>query len=221
MSLVKKFDNRLRRKIALRAVWLPGTYISVGDILRNKNNAFVKVGNIKDYGVDYTESSIAKKQSINLQAQGVSYTVIQNQAKLDVKNLEVKMEAELDISFGKEDSYFIRTPNLSGSGLDKALMISKKVSQVLKWDFRKNYIVHNVWTADDFVFLGSTEKNTSVKFKGKGDAIKNLLDNGVSSNVSVQGQTKISFEVLGKSGPIVMQVFRVKSILAPIKCKHM
>ena len=57
MSLAKKFDNRFRKNIALRAVWIPGTYIRLGDILRIKNGVFDSIGNISDYDVVFNESN--------------------------------------------------------------------------------------------------------------------------------------------------------------------
>ena len=210
MSIIKKYDTRLRKKIALRAVWLPGTYIKVGDILRLKNDAFVSVGNLKDYDISFSEKIIAEDHSIKIQSQGVSCTLSQNKANINVSKLATEIEADLKISFNAENSYFIRIPKLQGMGLDQALMVSHKIAEIPNWDFRKNYIVHKIWIADDFVFLGSTKKGINLTFTGKGEAIKNLLDNGISSNTSVKGQNELGFEILGKSGPIVMQVFRVK-----------
>ena len=145
-----------------------------------------------------------------MQAQGVSHSVFQNQARVNIGNIEASINAELKISFNKEYSYFIRTPNLNGVGLDKAIITSNKVARLAEWNFKRNFIVHKIWAAEDFVFLGSDVSGHEVVFEGKGDAIKDLLDNGISSNVSLVGQSNISLEVKGESGPIVMQVFRVK-----------
>jgi hypothetical protein len=209
MSLVRKYDRRLR-KLALRPVWLPGTLWEVGDILRLNKGAFVKVGNLADYKLSYTKSTIANQQSLKIQAQGVSHTIIQNAVKTDLKNIETQLDAELKISFNREDSYFLRTPDMNGEGLDQALLISKDIAGIREWNFKRNYVVHNIWTGRDLVFFGSIERDSEVNFKGKGEAIKNLLDNGISSEVTRVGQNMLSFEVFGEAGPIVMQVFRVK-----------
>lgn len=71
-------------------------------------------------------------------------------------------------------------------------------------------MVHNVWRAEDFVFLGNLDSNADISFNAKGEFIKKLLSQGISSGVSITGGHSMNLEVMGKSGPIVMQVFRVK-----------
>jgi hypothetical protein len=214
MSLVKKYDRRLR-KLAFRPVWLPGTKLQPGDILRKQGDAFKKVGSLKDkeykdYDLDYTISSIGEEQSIKIQGQGVFHTVVQNSANVKLADLDTEVNAELKISFQKEDSYFLRTPAMNGTGLDNIIHLARKISGIQGWNFRQNFVVHNIWSGKDFVFLGSSERGSDVRFSGKGQAVKELLDNGITSHLTRVGTNKLSTEVLGKGGPIVMQLFRVK-----------
>ena len=210
MSLAKKFDERLKRNTTLRAVWLPGTKVQLGDILRIKNGVFESIAKLSDYEITFEKIDLSDILSIKFQAQGVSYQIIQGEGNVDLKNINMKAAAELKISFNSEDSYFIRTPELEGEGISNIIKLSKQIAKITNWDFRNYFIAWNIWSAKEFIFLGSTSKNTSVKFKGDGQAINNLLNTGISSNVSYQRESKISFEIIGASGPLAMKVFRVK-----------
>lgn len=210
MSLVKKYDNTLRRRVALRAVWLPGTEVRVGDILIMKNGALASAGNLADEKIDYKVRSIGSAQSIKLQSSGVSQRLTQNGNDISVSKLDAKGEAELKLRFKEENSYFLRTPALSGEGLEGAIGIARKIAELPSWDHLRNYVVHKVWRAMDFVFLGNLEGSTEISFKGKGEYIRNIISHGITYGLSVNGGHSMNLEVMGESGPVVMQVFRVK-----------
>ncbi len=210
MSLIKKYDKTLRRKVALRAVWLPGTQVRVGDIMLLKDGALLSVGNLKGENIPYNVSSIGEAQSIKLQSSGVSKTLTQNGAQVSLEKLDTSIDAELKISFNDENSYFLQTPILSGIGLNNAISIARRIAEIPSWDHLRNYVVHKVWRAEDFVFLGNLDNKAEISFSAKGEFIKNILSKGISSGVHISGGHSMNLEVMGKSGPVVMQVFRVK-----------
>lgn len=210
MNIVKKYDKTLRRRVALRAVWLPGTSVKPGDILISMNGALSSVGNLRDENIEYSVSSIGEAQSINLQSKGVSRTLLQHGTKVSLNALDTEADAELKLSFKEENSYFLRTPALSGTGLDQALSVARKIAELPSWDHLKNYVVHKVWSAQDFVFLGNMESEGEIVFCGKGEFVKGLLNNGTSAGLTRSGNRSMNLEIMGKSGPIIMQVFRVK-----------
>jgi hypothetical protein len=258
MSLVKKYDQTLRRRFALRAVWLPGTDVQVGDILLSMNGSLVSVGNLNDEKIGYSISPIGKAQSINLKSRGVSQILLQNGATVSLSELDTTAEAELNLTFKDENSYFLRTPVLSGEGLDQAMIVARKIAKIPSWDHLKNYIIHKVWSAEDFMFLGNLDKSSEITFRGKGAFIKNIITgginseinsgitgginngitgginnginseiigginsgitngiiggitSGITSGVSITGSRSMNLELMGESGPIVMQIFRVK-----------
>jgi len=94
--------------------------------------------------------------------------------------------------------------------MDQAMSVARKIAELPDWDHLGNYVVHKVWSAKDFVFLGNLESNTEIEFEGKGTFIRNIFTNGISSGLSVNGGHSMNLEIMGESGPIVMQVFRVK-----------
>ena len=124
--------------------------------------------------------------------------------------LDASGEAELNISFNAENSYFLKTPKLSGKSMVSALSVAREVAKLSNWDYQKNYIVHQVYHAEDFVFLGSSSKGSTLSFKGDGDAIRKFLEGGSSGELSRTGSQNLNIEVTDSGGPVVMRLFRVK-----------
>lgn len=210
MSLARNYDRTLRRRFALRAVWTPGTRVSVGDIMRLRNGSLVSVGNLRDEQIAYSETPIAVAQSMSIKSSGVYQTLLQNGAKVALNNLDPAGEAELRITFNAEDSYLLKTPELSGTGMEQSMKVAKEAARIPGWDFRENYIVQRVWTAGEFTFLGTLEKGKTLSFRGSGEAIRKLLAAGIDSGNTLSTGSSLSYKVTGSSGPVVMQVFRVK-----------
>ncbi|MEX0980561.1 MAG: hypothetical protein WDZ47_00600 [Bacteroidales bacterium] len=115
------------------------------------------------------------------------------------------------IPFNKENSYFLKTSKLSGKGMVSALGIASRIAKLANWDFQRNYVVHQVYHAEDFVFLGSAAKDGSVTFKGSGEAVRNFIEAGSSAELARTGSQGLSIEVTDKAGgAVVMRLFRIK-----------
>jgi hypothetical protein len=166
MNLARKQDRTLRRRYSFRAVWLPGTDIKIGDILILKDGALVSIGNIGNEGIPFEEEVVGNVDSLDIKSSGVSKTLLQNNTKVAINEIDTSEEVELNISFNKENSYFLKTSKLSGKGMVSALGTASRIARLANWDFRRNYVVHQVYHAKDFVFLGSAANDSSVIFKG-------------------------------------------------------
>jgi len=212
MNLARKYDNTLRRRYSLRAVWLPGTDIKIGDILILKDDALVGVGNIGNEGIPFEEEVVADLDTLDIKSTGVSKTLLQNGTKVKLDELEASGEVELKISFNKENSYFLKASKLSGKGMTTALGIAKQIAKLANWDFQRNYVVHQTYSAEDFSFLGSATDDSSVTFKGSAEAVRDFIETGSSVELSRTGSESLSIEVTDKegNGALVLRLFRVK-----------
>lgn len=211
MSLAKKYDRTLRRRYSFRAVWLPGTDIKIGDILILKDGALVSVGNIGNEGVPFGEEVIADVDTLDIKSTGVSKTLLQNNAKVALSEIDASEEAALSISFNKENSYFLKTSRLSGKGMVSARSIARRIAKLPNWDYQRNYVVHQVYHAEDFVFLSSQAKDSAVTFTGSAEAVRNFIEAGISAGLARTVSQSLSIEVTDKAGgAVVMRLFRVK-----------
>jgi hypothetical protein len=212
MNLARKYDRTLRRRYSFRAVWLPGTDIKIGDILILKDGALVSVGNIGSDGIPFEEEAVADMDSLDIKSTGVSKTLVQNGTKVAIDEIQTSGEVELKISFNEENSYFLKTSKLTGKGMVSALSIARKVAKQADWNFQRNYVVHQVYQAEDFTFLGSSTDDDSVIYKGSAEAVREFIEGGSSAELSRTGSQNLSIEVTDKEGKgvVVMRLFRVK-----------
>ncbi len=210
MGLPEKFDNRLRDNLGLRAIWLPGTEIDLGDVLHRKDGIFEPIANLRDFNVRFNSKKIGGRLSLAFQARGVSSTVVQAGAEVDLSRLDVNAKAELKIEFKKEDTYFIRTPRLTGVGVTDLMKVGQALKGRRDWRHGDYYIAWRVYRAGEFLFLGSQGKNKIVRFGGLGSAILNFLAVGASAEVARLTASSVSIELIGEGGPVAMRVARVR-----------
>ena len=210
MGLPKKFDDRLKNNLGLRAVWLPGTQIDLGAVLQLKDGIFESIANLSDFGVNFRWRELGGDLSLKFQARGVSSMVFQAGAQVDLSHVDIKANTELKIDFKEEDTYFIRAPKLSGIGISNLMTVAKAVARLSEWQHRRYFIAWNVYRAGEFVFLGSQSRNKSVRFQGSGSDIIDFLTVGASANVAKVTASSVNIEIMGKGGPLALRVTRIK-----------
>jgi hypothetical protein len=210
MSLPEKFDRRLKDSLGLRAVWLPGTQIALGDVLEHRDGVFQQIGNLRDLGIGFTERPLGKKVSLSFQSKGVSWTVIQAGAQVDPANLPAKAKVEVSIDFKSNDTYFIRTAQLTGVGIPNLIKIGKSVKRNPDWHHKDYFIACQVYSAKEFVFLGSEGKKGNVRLGGEAKAVIDFLTVGASAKVARVAGSGVIIEMMGEGGPIAMRVRRIK-----------
>jgi hypothetical protein len=209
MSLPKKFDERLRNA-GLRAVWLPGSSIELGDVLQREDGIFNPIENISNMGVTYKKEKIPKDRTLCFQAQGVSSTVMQGGVEVDIMGMDVGANATVNIEFANKDGYFIRTPQLTGVGIDNLLKVGKQIASMSEWNHGKYYLAWRVLSAKDFVFIGSEQKNRKIGFLGAGRAVLKFLTLGLTAGINEASSSAGLIRVFGTGGPVAIKVVRIK-----------
>lgn len=210
MSLPKKYDNRIRTVLGLRAVWEPGATIDLGDIVSLRKGIFVPVEALSDFGVSFRKKR-GKETELTLNAQGVRETIVQAGAEVPtIGDLKPNVQANLEISFKRSDSYYLRTPQLVSNAMDNLAAVGRAVAKLDSWDFRRNYIVWKVLQAKQFTFIGSRSKNRKIVFSGSGSAVTKLLTAGLSTGITKTSSLKMDLEITGQGGPVAIGVTRVR-----------
>jgi hypothetical protein len=210
MSLPKKYDRRIRRVLGLRAVWHPGAVIELGDIVMLRRGVFVPVEALSDFGVSFRKKR-GRETELTLNAQGVSDTLIQGGAEVaSAEDLRPGVPAQLEISFDRNDTYYLRTPRLVSTAMDNLAAVGRAAARLSDWDFRRNYIVWRVLQATQFTFIGSRRKGRKIVFSGSGKAVAKLLAGGGSGGVTKTSSRKLDLEMIGAGGPIAIGVTRIR-----------
>jgi hypothetical protein len=210
MGLPEKFDKRLKNNLGLRAVWLPGTEIELGDVLQHKDGIFRPIANLSDFGVRFRSKKLGAKASLKFQARGVSSTILQAGIAVDPTQIDARADAEFKVEFKSKNTYFIRTPQLAGVGISNLMKVGKAIKELPDWRYKEYFIAWRVYRASEFVFLGSQSKNRTVRFGGLGSAILDFLTVGASANVAKVTASSVAVEIIGEGGPVAMNIARIK-----------
>jgi hypothetical protein len=210
MSIAKKYTSRVKKNLALEAVWLPGHDIELGDILHRKDGILEKIGNITNYGISFNTEVVQRNASLDFQAQGVRTRVIQAGMEVSPYNIDMDVEARIEIDFQKEETYYIKTPQFDGTGIDNLIRLGQHITGIGSWKHRRWFVVTNVFSVTEFVFLGSSEANRNVEISGSGQAIANYLETGFSTDLNFSGLQNIETKITGQSGAVAMRVSRFR-----------
>jgi hypothetical protein len=202
-----RYDKHLVRSLGLHAVWEPGSSVSLGDVVTRKAGIFVDVGRLSDDGVTFrTEKS--QTRSLNLTSQGVRTVLFQGQVQVPSPgDLKPAVAATLDIQFEKQQTYFLRTPELTGEEIGDLRVVGRKIAKLTDWRFADYYVVWKVLSAKSFTFLGSLKAKRSVTVSGSGAAIAKFLANGAT--VGITKAASVDMEIVGSGGAVALGVTRI------------
>lgn len=210
MGLPRKFDQRLKRNMALHAVWPPGNPIELGDVLQRQDGVFRPIDNLDGFNVRFRRRRGRGERSMNFQAAGVSTTIVQAGAKARLDAVDRSAGASVEISFNRENTYFIRTPKLAMVGIDDMRKVARTLRDHPDWRFGAYYVAWQVYSAKDFAFLASEKKNRKIVLEGKGDAVQKFLTVGASAGMTRTSSSSITFEILGTGGPVAIALAKIR-----------
>ena len=210
MSIAKKYTRRVKQNLALEAVWLPGQDIELGDILHRKDGILEKIANIKSYEISYETEVVQRNAALDFQAQGVRTRVMQAGVEVSPYDIDMSVEASLNIEFNKEETYYIKTPQFDGIGINDLIRLGNHIAGIDSWKHRQYFVVTNVFSVTEFVFLGSSERNRTVQIQGSGEAVVEYLETGFSTDLNFSGLQNIETKITGQSGAVAMRVSRFR-----------
>ena len=209
MSLPKAYNRRIMDTIGARAVWLPGSARPLGAIVaRREPGVFAQVGDLAEHGISFNQAP-SQKQTLDLASSGSRQRIIQAGADLaSPDELDPAAKAELKLEFSKKFEFVLKTPELMGSHITNLATVVDKAAQVPGWDFDDFCIVHEIYVAASFSFLGTVSKASNVSFRGTGAAITSFLKAGLSVGLTSSGKADV--QIVGQGGPIAMALVRVR-----------
>lgn len=209
MSLQKKFDSALRNAIGARAVWLPGSPITVGDILVRRDGGFSEGGSLADFGIEPRIAAHAPINGVNLRSTKTRQSIFQLGA--EVTNIEAiadDIEAKVKYEFNGETEFIAKTPKLTGDSIQNMIAIASQLAGDTRWKHDKYFIVEQSLGAEDWSFIGTDKTSRNFEFSGKGSAIKQFLTVGAS--VGLSKTTNVTLDLSGVTGNIGMKLVRIR-----------
>jgi hypothetical protein len=209
-SLPAKFDKALRQKLGARAVWLPGSPLTVGSIMMVDKKVLKLVDHVSSFGVQI-QSSQSSEGTLSLRSSKTKATIIQGSANYgdDTTQLDLSAKARLEISFSSATEFFLASGAVQCTAITNMLAVGKAIAKSAGWtgeDYDNFYIVHEAYVAPSYTLLGSEKKASSIKFDGTGAAVVNFLKVGANIGLTSSGSTELN---VSGAGALAINLFRV------------
>lgn len=208
MTLAQRYNRILRRQILHYASWHPVTDpYEVGDFGGFRMGVFQKLGNIRDFGVT-PELETGNSSSLDFTSSGM--TTVRTEAGVQVKVYsELDIEAKLELSFTGSNSMYVKSAVVNVTGMRSPETVARQLDATGRWNHRWR-ILRKVYTAVDPVILVALERDTSFTLSAKANVLKQLEIGNGSINIPVHTSNKKAVTVVGGTGPIALDLFRVR-----------
>jgi hypothetical protein len=195
----------------MHAIWLPGKKLKAGDIVqRSQDGTYERVGNLKqDFAITTTKTR-SESLKTGFKSAGTKTRLIQ--AGVDVSQAQVKAEAkaEIEFEFTKSESFSVATPVGTVETLDNLLGIAAKIAALDGWNHRRWLVVREVLTVKGFTVLCSSSAGKKIKFSGKGKAVLDFVNFGLSAGITRSGSSSVDVEFVGKNGALAMDLAKIR-----------
>ncbi len=217
----ERFTGILHDELGCRAVWPPVvTPVRLGDYGVLDGGVFRKLGHITDFGA---QIEVEQGQPASLNFVSASARLIRAAGDVPVGNFSglAGVNARLRVEFTEKASFLLKCSrvtvdqiaNIGAIGHHLARARTRDGREWSAWSWR---IVWQVYTGRDVVFLGTRDVNTAVDFAGRVEAVRQLDGGSFTAGVRVQPSSTLSLEVVGRTGPIGLNLAKVKLFTAAI-----
>lgn len=214
-SLEREYDAILRRELGCRAAWLPVTaQIAIGDYGVISRGTFNKIGNVaSDFSIKLA-TSVGAPARLNFVSEGARVVRFAGGVQVPAFSGSLDVAARLDVNFSAASSFVLKSHAVTQRQLDNAGRVAREIGEQHRehWRFRKYYIVSKVLTGVDVVCISTRSADTTISFTGSAAALQQVDGIGAHAGVNVAWNKEVGLEVVGRSGPIGLHLFRVRWI---------
>ncbi len=205
MAIAKQFNNVIERQLHVFAAWLPVTNtFKLGDYGIITDGVFVKMGNIKEFDVDITEST-GSESSIDFTSEGTRVINFAAGAQVDVIP-EGAIDAKVVFKFDKEQSFIIKSPTINLSQMENVNEAGEKLMGNPSWQDRFK-VVHQTYLAKEATIISTIDAGTEITFTGDAKALEKL--NIGDANIGFTSNNKLGLTVQGQEGVIGLGLFQI------------
>lgn len=195
------YSDEIRNNLRpLFANWQPSQPVALGDFGKLEGNIFVRLGNVRQFGITFEEHSENRKDQQSFASKGSADIKFNAGGSAPVGGT-VNVKANLEVTFSSEDSVFFNAAEC------KYLMIADKVSlgeavmeryHAKKWD-RAWAVVTDVIKAGATTLAVSGSKASSIVFEATGNVPNiNLAD--ASIGLSIKSSRNVGYQVVAAEG---------------------
>ena len=207
MALADKFNRVMQETIRAQIAWLPvANTFKVGDFGLISHGVFVRMGHIRDFGVEHTE---AAGEPVQLDFTSANTTVTRFAAGAAVDVLPAQsIDARVDVFFEDADAFSVKAARIDVLEMQNVLEVARTLRVLPTWE-RHFRIVQKTCTAKNAVLLATKKAGTKVSLSAKADALKQLELGKASAEIGIQSSSELALKFVGKSGVIALGLFKL------------
>ncbi|MCX6266634.1 MAG: hypothetical protein NTW16_04660 [Bacteroidetes bacterium] len=206
MGIPEQFNDIIRRHLNVNAAWLPivNNY-ALGDYGIFSDGVFVKMGNIKEFNVSFTEAT-CPEASIDFTS--ANTTVVKTAAGVEVDVIPAAaVDAKITFRFESGKSFLVKAPVITGTMIANVNQVATLLRNSKNWE-RKWKVVYQVYNALDPIIVSTIAAGTELTFSGDVEALKNLKVG--TASVEIGTNKELGLNIHGKSGIIGLGLFKLK-----------
>lgn len=208
MSLPERYGKRIRSALGATAVWQPGTPVPLGTVMVKGEGLFRPFDQIASF-TDKMQAAPHQDKSLDIVSNGTKQRIFQANAELpSAAQLDLAAEASVKFEFTRSFEYVLKTPTLKGSHILNLNAVAQALRAHPGWDNKRFFLVHEVYDAQEFSFVGTERSSSSIQLAGKGSAILGFLTAGASAGLTSTGNAEV--KLIGAGGSVAMGLVRIK-----------
>jgi hypothetical protein len=206
MGIPEQFNDIIRKHLNVNAAWLPiANNYSLGDYGIISDGVFMKMGNIREFNVSFTE---AKGPEASIDFTSADTTVVKFAGGVQVNVIPPgAIDAKITFRFESGKSFLVKAPVITATMLENVNQVATLLQNTKNWE-RKWKVVFQVYNALDPVIVSTISAGTELTFSGDVDALKNFKVGNAS--VEIGTNKELGLNIRGKSGIIGLGLFKLK-----------
>jgi len=187
---------------------MPGTPVPLGTIMVKGEGQFHPFDQISSF-TDKMQTAPHQDKSLDLVSNGTRQRIFQANVEVPgTAQLDLTAEASVKYEFSRAFEYVLKTPTLKGSHIANLNQVAQAVRKAEGWRHKDFFLVHEVYDAEEFSFVGSERSSSSIELAGKGSAILGFLTAGASAGIKATGNAEV--KLIGAGGSVAMGLVRIK-----------
>jgi len=195
------YSDEIRRHLRpLFANWQPSQPIALGDFGKLEGNIFIRLGNVKKFGIGFTDRTDNRKDQQSFASEG-STEVKFNGAVAGPAGGTVTVKASLEVNFASKDSVFFNAAECRYSMIDDKIALGAAVMELYrakKWD-RAWAVVTDIIAAGATTLAVSGSSSSSIVFEATGN-VPNIDLADASVGLAIKSSRNVGYQVVAQQG---------------------
>ena len=207
MGTAALFNRMLHEQLNTYAAWFPvANTFKLGDYGLISDGVFTPLGNIAEFGVEYTAEN-GPPASLDFTSDQTRIVRLVGDAEVNALP-DAPIEARLVIEFGQQESFLAKAAEISTAQMQNVSQVARSLAHTRGWE-RKYRVVSATYIGQECAIVTTRAANARFELSGKANALKLFELGKVEAGLSVATEQNIGFKSMGKTGVIGLRLFKL------------